>query len=53
MVRALRTENSRDAQLQPGQETAVAFAVWDGAQRDRNGQKVVSVWQRLLIEAGK
>mgnify|MGYP001194373083 FL=1 len=53
MVRALRTENSRDAQLQPGQETAVAFAVWDGAQRDRNGQKAVSVWQRLLIEAGK
>ena len=53
MVRALRTENSRDAQLRPGQETAAAFAVWDGAQRDRNGQKAVSVWQRLLIEAGK
>ena len=53
MVRSLRTENPRDAQLQPGQDSAVAFAVWDGAQRDRNGQKAVSVWQRLLIEAGK
>lgn len=53
MVRALKTGNSRDAQLQPGQETAVAFAVWDGAQRDRNGQKAVSMWQRLLIEGGK
>jgi mono/diheme cytochrome c family protein len=53
MVRSLKTGNPRDAQLEPGQESAVAFAVWDGAQRDRNGQKAVSVWQRLLIEAGK
>jgi len=53
MVRSLRTENPRDAQLQPGQDSAVAFAVWDGAQRDRDGQKAVSVWQRLLLEAGK
>ncbi len=53
MVRALKTANPRDAQLEPGQESAVAFAVWDGAQRDRDGQKAVSVWQRLLIEAGR
>jgi mono/diheme cytochrome c family protein len=50
MVRGLRTENPRDAQLQPGQESAVAFAVWDGARRDRDGQKAVSVWQRLLLQ---
>ncbi len=50
MVRSLRTPNARDAQFQPGESTAVAFAVWDGAQRDRDGQKAVSVWQRLLIE---
>jgi mono/diheme cytochrome c family protein len=53
MVRALKTANPRDAQLEPGQETAVAFAVWDGSGRDRDGQKAVSVWQRLLLEAGK
>ena len=53
MVRALKTANPRDAQLEPGQESAVAFAVWDGAQRDRDGQKAVSVWQRLLLEVGK
>jgi cytochrome c len=27
----------------------VAFAVWDGLKEDRNGRKVVSVWQRLNI----
>lgn len=53
MVRPLRTSNARDAQLEPGQETSVAFAVWDGARNDRNGQKAVSVWQRLIIEGGK
>ena len=29
----------------------VAFAVWDGLKEDRNGRKVVSVWQRLNISA--
>jgi len=27
----------------------LALAVWDGLQEDRNGRKVVSVWQRLHI----
>ena len=27
----------------------VAFAVWDGTKEDRNGRKVISVWQRLDI----
>ena len=26
-----------------------AFAVWDGEKEDRNGRKVISVWQRLNI----
>jgi hypothetical protein len=50
IVRALRTESARDAQFTPGSTSAVAFAVWDGAQRDRNGQKAVSVWQRLVLD---
>jgi DMSO reductase family type II enzyme heme b subunit len=53
MVRSLKTGSPRDAQLEPGQTTAVAFAVWDGAQRDRDGQKAVSVWQKLSIEKGQ
>ena len=27
----------------------MAFAVWDGIKEDRNGRKVISVWQRLNI----
>jgi hypothetical protein len=27
----------------------VALAVWDGIKEDRNGRKVISVWQRLNI----
>jgi hypothetical protein len=29
---------------------SVAFAVWDGASNDRNGQKSVSIWHRLDLE---
>jgi len=29
--------------------TLVALAVWDGVKEDRNGRKVISVWQRLNI----
>jgi hypothetical protein len=25
----------------------IAFALWDGAARDRNGQKLVSIWHDL------
>jgi mono/diheme cytochrome c family protein len=28
----------------------IAFAVWDGTQGDRNGQKSVSIWHRLELE---
>ena len=27
----------------------MAFAVWDGVKEDRNGRKVISVWQRFNI----
>jgi hypothetical protein len=39
--------------LAPGQSASVAFAVWDGAHRDRNGQKQVSIWQELVLEAAR
>ena len=55
MVRGMRSKSDRDAQFTPGQSLPVAFAVWDGAQGDRDGQKAVSVWQRVELEkaAGK
>jgi hypothetical protein len=37
-------------QFRPGQEVNVAFAVWDGEKKDRNGQKMVSIWNKLVLE---
>jgi mono/diheme cytochrome c family protein len=36
--------------LASGQRYSVAFAVWDGAARDRNGQKLVSIWHDLKLD---
>ncbi|HEX5270390.1 MAG TPA: ethylbenzene dehydrogenase-related protein [Gemmataceae bacterium] len=36
--------------LAPGDNVSVAFALWDGAARDRNGQKLVSIWHDLRLE---
>jgi DMSO reductase family type II enzyme heme b subunit len=51
MTRAL-SPSSKDAgvSLEPGETASVAFAVWDGSHRDRNGQKSFTIWQDLQIE---
>jgi mono/diheme cytochrome c family protein len=36
--------------LVPGDRCSIAFAIWDGAARDRNGQKLVSIWHDLKLE---
>jgi cytochrome c len=36
--------------LAPGHRLSIAFAIWDGAARDRNGQKLVSIWHDLRLE---
>jgi mono/diheme cytochrome c family protein len=36
--------------LGPGSRCSIAFALWDGAAHDRNGQKLVSIWHDLRIE---
>jgi mono/diheme cytochrome c family protein len=36
--------------LEPGDRLSVAFALWDGEARDRNGQKLISIWHDLLLE---
>jgi mono/diheme cytochrome c family protein len=38
--------------LAPGDKASAAFAVWDGARGDRNGQKMISIWQDLQLEKG-
>jgi mono/diheme cytochrome c family protein len=49
-VRDLKSKESDDVKFVVGQPTPVAFAVWDGENRDRNGRKVVSNWHKLLLE---
>jgi hypothetical protein len=37
--------------LKPARFSAsIAFALWDGAVHDRNGQKQVSIWHDLKVE---
>ena len=39
--------------LDPGQPATVALVLWDGALRDSNGEKQVSIWQDLVLEAAR
>lgn len=34
----------------PGQSSPVAFAAWDGAKRERGGEKAISTWYFLSLE---
>ena len=49
-VRPLHTPSRWDVQFKTGDTLAAAFAVWDGANRDRNANKMVSHWQILNIQ---
>jgi len=48
--RPLALDRAGGISLKPGHDYSVAFALWDGAARDRNGQKQVSIWHDLRIE---
>jgi len=47
--RSLESKEQKDVALKKGATIPVAFAVWDGALNDRNGQKMVTNWYRLTI----
>ena len=49
-VRELKSRDADDVPLAVGKSAPVAFAVWDGQNRDRNGRKVVSNWHQLILE---
>jgi hypothetical protein len=48
--RPLAVPSDAGLSLAPGDRCSVAFAIWDGAARDRNGQKLVSIWHDLTLE---
>ena len=53
MKRPLTVEGDaleNEAKLIPGRLQAVAFAVWNGENKERNGQKAVAAWMQLLID---
>jgi mono/diheme cytochrome c family protein len=49
-LRDLKSNNKYDVELKDRSGPALlALAAWDGIKEDRNGRKVISVWQRLSI----
>jgi hypothetical protein len=48
--RPLQVAGDDGLPLVSGASCSVAFAIWDGAARDRNGQKLISIWHDLKIE---
>lgn len=49
-LRTLESQGKWDAVLKIDAPVLVAFAVWDGVKDDRNGRKVITVWQRLNVQ---
>jgi len=47
--RALESPDAGDVRFQPDRATPVAFGIWNGAQRDRNGRKVISNWFQMVL----
>lgn len=43
-------EQENEAKLIPGRVQTVSFAVWNGENKERNGQKAVAPWFQLLID---
>ncbi|MGA6826677.1 ethylbenzene dehydrogenase-related protein [Nitrospira sp. NS4] len=43
-------EQENEAKLVPGRIQTVSFAVWNGENKERNGQKSVAPWFQLLID---
>lgn len=44
------TDQENEARLEPGRLQAIAFAVWNGENKERNGQKAVAPWFQLSID---
>jgi dimethylsulfide dehydrogenase subunit gamma/complex iron-sulfur molybdoenzyme family reductase subunit gamma len=48
--RPLKVKAEDGIPLAPGDRLSIAFALWDGAAGDRNGQKLVSIWHDLQLD---
>lgn len=50
IIRQLASRGPQDAVLEVKAAKPIAFAVWNGIARDRDGQKSFSAWQKLVFE---
>ena len=51
MTRALKVDSpAAGVSLEPGAKASIALAIWDGGAKDRDGKKLVSIWQDLELE---
>lgn len=48
--RELKVKDSERIEFNQGETINIAFAVWDGSKQDRNGQKLISIWNELTVE---
>lgn len=49
-TRSLISSHNGDIEFSPRQSKRMGLAVWDGAQKDRDGQKSVTIWHDLLFD---
>lgn len=47
--RPFATKSPEEVELSPGKRLPIAFAVWDGAHNDRDGQKAITIWHDLEV----
>ena len=52
-IRDLKSKDADDVRFTAGRPVPVAFAIWNGEQRDRNGRKMVSNWYQLILDDGR
>jgi len=45
----VKTSDPNDVQFKKGASIPIAFAVWDGANVERDGQKAISTWFTLKM----
>ena len=48
--RALKTDDKKDLQLEPGVFVPIAFSAWDGANGDVDTKRVMSSWYTFVLE---
>ncbi len=49
-LREITMKSDQEVQFNENDIIPISFAVWDGNENDRNGQKMVSTWYKLKLK---